>query len=156
MRTGLAVGCFDMFHEGHKYLLKEARMSCDYLVVGVNTDTSIRYLKGPGRPRDRLKVRMQFVTMGGADAVIPHDGHTFDLIRAIRPDVLIKGYDQSRVGEAFVRKYGGHVERIEELPGFSTTAALGTHVMTVSREGSKRKFVVLEDHREELKRNATN
>lgn len=149
MRIGLAVGCFDCFHDGHKFFLKEARLLCDHLIVAVNTDASVRRLKGPERPVEPLKTRMQNVTMRGPDAVIPHAGYTFDLIHAIHPDVLIKGYDQNFSGEMFVQKYGGCVERIKGLPGFSTTSELGKHLVTFSREGSKRKFVVLEDHRQD-------
>jgi D-beta-D-heptose 7-phosphate kinase / D-beta-D-heptose 1-phosphate adenosyltransferase len=116
MRTGLLTGCFDLFHEGHRYFLNSARRQCDYLIVAVNTDESVRRLKGDDRPRDSLTVRMMRVN-SYADATIPFERHTLDLIRAIHPDVLIKGWDQNSIGQEFA----GETVRISRLPGFSTT-----------------------------------
>jgi D-beta-D-heptose 7-phosphate kinase/D-beta-D-heptose 1-phosphate adenosyltransferase len=120
-------GCFDLLHPGHIRLLSEARKLGDLLVVGLNSDASVRKLKGPERPilseRDRAQV------LGGLDAVdfvVLFDEETPErLIEAVRPDVLVKGSDYTEatvVGAPFVRSYGGTVALVPLLPGSSTTA----------------------------------
>ena len=119
-------GCFDLLHPGHIRLLTEARKLGDILVVGLNSDASVRKLKGPERPilsgRDRAQV------LGGLDAVdfiVLFDEETPErLIEAVRPDVLVKGGDYTEatvVGAPFVRSYGGRVELVPLVPGTSTT-----------------------------------
>ena len=119
-------GCFDLLHPGHIRLLSEARKLGDLLVVGLNTDASVRKLKGPERPilgeHDRAQV------LGGLDAVdfvALFDEETPErLIEAVRPDVLVKGGDYTEatvVGAPFVRSYGGRVALIPLVPGRSTT-----------------------------------
>ncbi len=119
-------GCFDLLHPGHIRLLTEARKLGDLLVVGLNSDASVRKLKGPERPilseRDRAQV------LGGLDAVdfvVLFDEETPErLIEAVRPDVLVKGSDYTEatvVGAPFVRSYGGTVALVPLLPGSSTT-----------------------------------
>jgi D-beta-D-heptose 7-phosphate kinase/D-beta-D-heptose 1-phosphate adenosyltransferase len=120
-------GCFDLLHPGHVRLLTEARRLGDVLVVGLNSDASVRKLKGSERPilseRDRAQV------LGGLDAVdfvVVFDEETPErLIEAIRPDVLVKGGDYTEatvVGAPFVRSYGGTVALVPLVPGTSTTA----------------------------------
>jgi D-beta-D-heptose 7-phosphate kinase/D-beta-D-heptose 1-phosphate adenosyltransferase len=122
-------GCFDLLHPGHVRLLTEARRLGDVLVVGLNSDASVRRLKGGGRPilgeRDRAQV------LGGLDAVdfvVVFDEETpAALIEAVRPDVLVKGGDYTEatvVGAPFVRSYGGTVAFVPILPGNSTSAVL--------------------------------
>jgi len=119
-------GCFDLLHPGHIRLLSEARKLGDFLVVGLNSDASVRTLKGAGRPilgeHDRAQV------LGGLDAVdfvVLFEEETPErLIEALRPDVLVKGGDYTEttvVGAPFVRSYGGTVALIPLLPGRSTT-----------------------------------
>ena len=119
-------GCFDLLHPGHIRLLTEARKLGDLLVVGLNSDVSVRGLKGAGRPilseRDRAQV------LGGLDAVdfvVLFDEETPErLMTAVRPDVLVKGGDYTEatvVGAPFVRSYGGTVALIPLVPGNSTT-----------------------------------
>jgi D-beta-D-heptose 7-phosphate kinase/D-beta-D-heptose 1-phosphate adenosyltransferase len=120
-------GCFDLLHPGHIRLLSEARKQGDLLVVGLNSDASVRRLKGPGRPilseRDRAQV------LGGLDAVdfvVLFDEETPEkLITAVRPDVLVKGGDYTEatvVGAPLVRSWGGTVVLIPLVPGSSTTS----------------------------------
>ena len=120
-------GCFDLLHPGHIRLLAEARKLGDFLVVGLNSDASVRKLKGPERPilgeRDRAQV------LGGLDAVdfvVLFEEETPErLIEVLRPDVLVKGGDYTEatvVGAPLVRSYGGTVALIPLVPGNSTTS----------------------------------
>lgn len=120
-------GCFDILHTGHLHLLQRARALGDLLVVGVNDDRSIRRLKGPGRPLIRHAERAEVLAaLGCVDYVTVFSEPTpLKLIRAIRPDVLVKGADYTVdkvVGREQVERAGGRVELIPLLPGFSTTA----------------------------------
>ena len=121
MRIGFANGCFDCFHEGHKHFLIECRRRCDYLIVAVNTDESVRRIKGVLRPVNNLALRMMRVN-SYADATIPTDGRISDLIRAIRPAVILRGSDQRDNGVKWAP-----IEWILRLPEHSTTAILARH-----------------------------
>ena len=119
-------GCFDILHLGHVQYLTEARAQADCLVVGLNTDASVRGLKGPGRPvnpedaRAALLAALPFV-----DYLLLFDDPTpMELIRAIRPDVLVKGADYRKdqvVGADLVESYGGRVHLAGLREGYSTT-----------------------------------
>lgn len=119
-------GCFDLLHPGHVAYLEEARSLGDALVVGVNTDDSVRRLKGPTRPLvpevDRARV---LAGLAAVDAVTLFDEDTpAELIAALRPDVLVKGGDYTPdriVGRDTVEAEGGRVRVIPFLPGYSTT-----------------------------------
>ncbi len=123
-------GCFDLLHMGHLHLLQRARAFGDLLVVGINDDASVRKLKGQGRPligqdqRAELLASLRFV-----DYVTTFPEPTpLRLLRAVRPDVLVKGGDYSLdqvVGRDWVESYGGRVERVPLLPGFSTSSLVG-------------------------------
>lgn len=93
MRLVFTCGCFDLFHAGHALLLEKARGLGDMLVVGVNSDSSIAALKGEDRPIQRLCDRMAVLrSIRWVDAVIPfHDLTAENLVRSIRPDVIVKG-----------------------------------------------------------------
>lgn len=120
-------GCFDLIHAGHVMLLEQARRLGDVLVVGLNSDRSVRALKGPGRPvvaaRDRALV---LAALASVDYVIVFSGRTpARLIAAIQPDVLVKGADWARggiVGAKTVQRRGGRVVRIRLIRGRSTTS----------------------------------
>ena len=122
-------GCFDLLHPGHVAYLHEARALGDALVVGVNTDASVRRLKGPDRPLVDQESRA-FVLAGLADvdAVTLFDEDTpAALIAALLPDVLVKGGDytpETVVGADTVRQAGGEVRIIPLVPGHSTTDLL--------------------------------
>jgi D-beta-D-heptose 7-phosphate kinase/D-beta-D-heptose 1-phosphate adenosyltransferase len=124
-------GCFDLLHAGHVHLLERARAKGDFLVVAVNSDASVRRLKGPERPvvgqDDRVKILAALDAVG---AVVVFDDDTpLAHIEALRPDVLVKGGDytvDTIVGAPFVLSYGGAVETVPLAPGRSTTSILET------------------------------
>jgi D-beta-D-heptose 7-phosphate kinase / D-beta-D-heptose 1-phosphate adenosyltransferase len=119
-------GCFDLLHPGHISLLYQARALGDRLIVGLNTDASVRRLKGPQRP---ILAEGDRAAMLGAlscvDAVVLFDQDTpLEIISALRPDILVKGSDykpEEVVGKAAVEAYGGCVKLVEVLQGYSTT-----------------------------------
>lgn len=121
MKVGFANGCYDLFHDGHKHFLRKARAHCDYLIVAVNTDESIKRLKGPERPKWPLFCRMSHVR-NYADAVLPFNGDPVPLVQAIRPDVLIRGEDQTTHAEEWGERMTLIV--VERLQGISTTALI--------------------------------
>lgn len=122
-------GVFDLLHPGHVDLLVAARALGDALVVGVNTDASVKRLKGSGRPvrneRERLHV---LAALEAVDAVVLFDEDTpLELIRQIMPDVLVKGGDytvDTVVGAPEVLAHGGDVVIVPLTPGQSTTGTL--------------------------------
>ena len=120
-------GCFDILHLGHVRYLEASRKLGDALVVGVNTDASVRKLKGPGRPLQSELDRAQILaSLSCVDAVVLFDEDTpLALIRALRPDVITKGADyktkRAVVGWDLVRKWGGRVELVPLIAGRSTT-----------------------------------
>ena len=122
-------GCFDLFHVGHVTYLEKAKSLGDILVVGLNSDASVRQIKGPERPltpeKDRLRV---LAALEVVDYVTLFSEKTpLDLIREIKPHVLVKGADWKRgeiVGAREVESWGGRVKRIPLVPGRSTTALL--------------------------------
>lgn len=120
-------GCFDLIHRGHIHCLKEAKNQGDILVVGLNSDSSVRKLKGPPRPilpqEDRAAV---LVALACVDYVTIFDEpDPAKLIELLKPDVLVKGGDYSKdeiVGAKVVESYGGRVVIVPYLPGASSTA----------------------------------
>ncbi len=129
LKVGFTNGCFDILHRGHITYLAQARAWCDRLIVGVNSDASVRRLKGDGRPVNDLESRA--VVLGGlshVDLVAPFAEDTpLSLIAAVKPDVLIKGADYTEatvVGAAEVKSWGGAVMLAPLVEGYSTTAAI--------------------------------
>lgn len=122
-------GCFDILHRGHVEYLQKAKALGDVLVVGVNTDDSVRRIKGPERPvveeHDRAYV---LAALAPVDYVCLFSEDTpYELIRALVPDVLVKGADwavEKVVGKDVVEAAGGSVKTIEFLPNRSTTGIL--------------------------------
>jgi D-beta-D-heptose 7-phosphate kinase/D-beta-D-heptose 1-phosphate adenosyltransferase len=124
--VGFTNGCFDLLHPGHIATLTESRNRVDRLVLALNTDASVRKLKGPNRPVQNETARLTVAAaLEAVDAVILFDTETpLDLIMALRPNVLFKGGDYSLdtvVGRTEVEAYGGRVELIPYLPNTSTT-----------------------------------
>ena len=122
-------GCFDILHAGHIGYLEKTRSFGDFLVVGLNSDTSVRSLKGPGRPLNDQSSRARVLAgLAAVDAVTIFNEETpEDLIRAVRPDLLIKGGDwrvADIVGADFVKGYGGRVKTVPFVKGYSTTATI--------------------------------
>lgn len=120
-------GCFDLVHQGHIDYLSKARDLGDVLVVGLNTDASVRRLKGPHRPVNNEYSRaLLLAAMVFVDYVVFFDEDTpYELIKIVQPDILVKGSDyrpEDIVGYDVVTAKGGRVETLDFLPGFSTTA----------------------------------
>jgi D-beta-D-heptose 7-phosphate kinase/D-beta-D-heptose 1-phosphate adenosyltransferase len=129
-RQGLSIGftngCFDLLHPGHIKLLTEARAACSRLVVGLNSDASVTRLKGEGRPVQAEYARAGVLAaLEAVDLVVIFPQDTpLELIRRIRPKVLVKGGDyklEDVVGREEVEAEGGEVMLIEPAPGYSTT-----------------------------------
>ncbi len=119
-------GCFDWLHTGHVRSLEAARRLGDRLVVAVNTDASVRRLKGPGRPIGPASQRTEILAaLECVDWVVRfREATPLGLIRALRPDVLAKGGDWSLdqiVGREEVEGWGGRVVRLRRVPGVRTT-----------------------------------
>ncbi len=119
-------GCFDLLHLGHIDYLAKAAEEGDLLIIGLNSDSSTRALKGPNRPINGQKQRaMVLASMQFVNAVVLFDDSTpLELIRQIQPDILIKGGDykpEEIVGFDIVKAKNGIVKTIEFLPGYSTT-----------------------------------
>ena len=122
-------GCFDLLHPGHVRYLAAARALGDALVVGLNDDASVRRLKGPGRPIMDLHERAEVLAaLAAVDHLIVFAEDTpLAVVRSLRPDVLVKGADwalEDIVGRAEVEAAGGHVARVDVVPGASTTELL--------------------------------
>jgi D-glycero-beta-D-manno-heptose 1-phosphate adenylyltransferase len=122
-------GCFDLLHPGHIQTLESARSLGDILVVGVNSDRSVRALKGAGRPVVAESERAEILAaLEAVDYVVIFDAETpRELIASLLPDVLVKGADwgaDAIVGRAEVEAAGGRVVSIPMLPGYSTSGIL--------------------------------
>ena len=123
-------GCFDILHVGHVNYLERSAQRGDALIVGINTDASVRRLKGSGRPVQNERDRAHIIaSQACVDAVVLFDEDTpLDLIEAIRPDVLTKGADYGRkenvVGWEIVERHGGEVALIDLVEGRSTTSLI--------------------------------
>lgn len=126
LTVGFTNGCFDILHVGHVRILEFARAQCDRLIVGVNSDASVKRLKGPTRPINIEDDRAQVIgAFGFVDAVVVFDEDTpYDLIEQIGPDVLIKGSDytvEQVVGHDIIERRGGQVVLFDLVPGRSTS-----------------------------------
>jgi len=128
-RVAFTNGCFDVLHAGHVQYLQEARAQADVLIVGMNSDAGIRALKGADRPIQPLEARARVLSgLQAVDYLIVFDEPTpIELIKAIKPDVLVKGSDYRKhevVGADLVESYGGRVHLATFKAGFSTSRLL--------------------------------
>jgi len=119
-------GCFDILHPGHTRYLRAARELGDHLVVAVNSDRSVRAIKGAGRPILPEKARAELVAaLGFVDAVIIFDqDDPLEVITRLLPHILVKGGDWAEgeiIGADVVKGAGGEVKRIALVPGYSTS-----------------------------------
>ncbi len=126
-RVGFTNGCFDLLHPGHVKVLTQARAACDRLIVGLNSDSSVKRLKGPDRPLQSQRARADVLAaLEAVDLVAVFDEDTpLRLIELVRPNVLIKGGDYTHdqvVGADVVEADGGEVVLVDIMPGFSTTS----------------------------------
>lgn len=129
LRVGFTNGCFDLLHIGHVRLLEFARAQCDYLVVGINSDSSVRRLKGESRPiyseQDRKELLLSLRIVD--EVHVFHQDTPLDLIMTIKPHVLVKGSDYEIpdiAGADFVLANGGEVLRFNLVPGRGTTLTI--------------------------------
>jgi D-beta-D-heptose 7-phosphate kinase/D-beta-D-heptose 1-phosphate adenosyltransferase len=128
-RVGFTNGCFDLLHPGHISLLNQARGACDVLIVGLNSDESVRGLKGANRPAQSESGRASVLaSLTSVDMVVIFSEETpLEIINALKPEVLVKGQDYSLdevVGAKEVQSWGGTVVLAEILDGHSTTETL--------------------------------
>jgi len=128
-KVGFTNGCFDLLHPGHVHLLEQARAMCDRLIVGMNSDASVKRLKGPARPAQQEAARAAVLaSLASVDLVCMFEEDTpLDILSEIKPDLLVKGADytvEQVVGAREVESWGGRVALAELLPGHSTTATL--------------------------------
>ncbi len=128
-KIGFTNGCFDLLHPGHVSLLTEAKAACDRLIVAVNSDESVRRLKGSGRPVQQETARAIVVaSLGMVDLVVVFsEDDPIRLLELLRPDVLIKGADYTIdqvVGADWVRGYGGEVKLAALVPGHSSSRVI--------------------------------
>lgn len=119
-------GCFDLIHPGHVQYLEDVHALGDFLIVGLNSDASVRRLKGPSRPLQDAWARARVLLgLRSVDAVVVFDEDTpFELISALQPDILAKGGDYTPstvVGRDVVEARGGRLVLVPFLPGHSTT-----------------------------------
>jgi D-beta-D-heptose 7-phosphate kinase/D-beta-D-heptose 1-phosphate adenosyltransferase len=126
LKIGFTNGCFDLLHPGHVSLLAQARAQCDRLIVGLNSDASVKRLKGAARPIQAETARaVVLASLTHVDAVVLFaDDTPIGLIEAVRPDVLVKGADyklEEVVGGDIVQRYGGRIYLAKLTPGHSTS-----------------------------------
>lgn len=119
-------GCFDLLHIGHVRYLEQAKSLGDILIVGINTDASVRELKGPTRPIQNENDRAEILaSLKSVDHTVLFGEQTpIDLIKQVKPDILVKGGDwkiEQIVGWDFVQSYGGTVKSLQFVQGRSTT-----------------------------------
>ncbi len=127
LKIGFTNGCFDLLHPGHIALLRQAKTACDRLVVGLNSDASATRLKGPTRPLQNETARAAaLASLVAVDLIVIFDEDTpVELIRALRPQLLVKGTDyrlDEVVGADLVKGGGGEVMLAEVMPGYGTSA----------------------------------
>jgi D-beta-D-heptose 7-phosphate kinase/D-beta-D-heptose 1-phosphate adenosyltransferase len=131
-------GCFDILHRGHVEYLQKAKQLGDVLIVGLNTDASVKRLKGAERPIVQQEDRaIVIAALAAVDYVCLFDEDTpYELIRAIVPDVLVKGADwsvENVVGRDVVEAAGGMVKTIEFVPDRSTTSIITRIIQTTEK-----------------------
>ena len=119
-------GCFDLLHKGHIEYLADAADKGDVLIVGINSDKSVKRIKGEERPiQDETSRILTLASLKMVTAVVPFDEDTpYELIREIHPDVLVKGSDYSEteiVGADIVKENGGEIATIDLTEGYSTS-----------------------------------
>ena len=122
-------GCFDLLHKGHTDLLMASAKLGDILIVGINSDISVKMLKGEGRPVQTESIRVDCLKKTGlvSRVYIFDDETPLNLIKIIKPDILVKGGDYSPdevVGKREVTEWGGKVKIVPLTPGYSTTKTI--------------------------------
>jgi len=129
LTIGFTNGCFDILHKGHIRYLADASDLADVLIVGLNTDSSVKRLKGPNRPlQDQESRAINLSALVFVDYVVMFDEDTpLELLKIIRPNILVKGGDyqiETIVGYDLVTSYGGRVIALPLVKGYSTTSII--------------------------------
>ncbi|MCU0579408.1 MAG: D-glycero-beta-D-manno-heptose 1-phosphate adenylyltransferase [Desulfobacterota bacterium] len=143
LRIVFTNGCFDLLHAGHVRYLEEAGRQGDCLIVGLNSDRSVRKIKGPSRPlisgRQRAEVLAALTCVSWV--VLFSEPDPYRLIELIHPDVLVKGADWTEeqiIGADLVRSYGGKVCRVDLVPQISTSEIIRRIVERYGRSAAKK------------------
>ncbi len=131
-------GCFDLLHYGHLKYLEAAKRQGDVLIVAVNSDSSVKKIKGRLRPINKVIARTSLIAgLECVDYCLGFGDKTpYRLIKELKPDVLVKGGDWKNkdiVGSALVRSYGGKVKTVKFIPGYSTTRLI-KKVISIEKE----------------------
>jgi len=142
-RISFTNGCFDLLHPGHVRVLQEAKRLGDILIVGLNSDASVRRIKGPGRPVLPASARAELLSaLSCVDYIVIFRGPTpIPLLKVLKPDVLVKGGDytpEEVVGADVVRSYGGRVVVAPLAEGYSTSRLIRRSVRASRRSHSRR------------------
>lgn len=129
LKIGFTNGCFDLLHPGHISLLSQARATCDKLIVGLNSDASVKRLKGEERPVQNEAARSAVLaSLSSVDLVVIFSEDTpYEIIEQLRPDIIVKGADYKEedvVGGDLVKSWGGSIVLADLRAGFSTTATI--------------------------------
>ncbi|MBI4803221.1 MAG: adenylyltransferase/cytidyltransferase family protein [Elusimicrobia bacterium] len=124
-KTVFTNGVFDLLHCGHVALLEKARSMGNILIVGVNTDASVRRFKGPARPLNRLRDRARVLAaLEAVDMVVAFGRDTpYELLKVLKPDILVKGADYG-AGQIVGREFAGRTVRAPLVKGISTTGLI--------------------------------
>ena len=126
LQIGFTNGCFDLLHKGHLSLLSQSRQKCDFLIVGLNSDASVKLLKGNSRPIDSESIRLDKLSkIKDVDAITVFTEETpLNIINELLPNILFQGADykiKKVIGSESVIESGGKIEFIDILDSFSTT-----------------------------------
>jgi len=129
LKVGFTNGCFDLLHPGHLFSLRQAKAHCDFLIVAINSDASVKRYKGPTRPVQNQEARADILAaLDMVDMVVVFEEDTpLALLKEIRPDILVKGGQyklEEVVGYDVVMSYGGKIIRADMEEGFSTTGTI--------------------------------
>jgi D-beta-D-heptose 7-phosphate kinase/D-beta-D-heptose 1-phosphate adenosyltransferase len=126
--VGLTNGCFDLLHPGHIASIAAAKQQCDRLIIALNSDSSVKRLKGDSRPiQSQLARAVVLSALANVDGVVIFDEDALAVLDAIKPDIYCKGEDYrgKKIAEFdLVESYGGRIDLIPMVPGFSTTATV--------------------------------
>ena len=125
-KIGFTNGCFDYVHPGHISLFQQAKKKCSKLIVAVNSDSSIKKIKGPSRPKQKLNTRLQVLnSIPSIDLIIVFSDETpISIIKKIKPNLLVKGSDYKEnqiIGAKEVKKFGGSILRAKLINNFSSS-----------------------------------
>ena len=124
-----ANGCFDLLHKGHKFLIKQLEKMNGFVIIGLNSDKSVKLNKGQDRPIESQSIRMKkILKLGNINRVITFDEKTpIRLIKNIIPDIIVKGEEYKNllvVGSSYIKKFGGEIRFIKKYRNYSTTNIL--------------------------------